>query len=62
MLNKRGPRIEPCGTPDIMFSHVILNLEGNLESLSKQEMTIHKDVVLRLVSHDKYNQKLSIGQ
>ena len=23
MLNKRGPKIEPCGTPDLTFSSVL---------------------------------------
>ena len=71
MFDKRGPRMEFCGTPDIffpmhskgiLFSFFVFDSEGNLESFLKQEVTIHKHVVLRLVNHGKYNQALSIGQ
>ena len=61
MLNKSSPKIEPCGTPD-MFSHVLKDSEGKLDSFSKKEVTIHKYVVLQVVNHGKYNKMLSIGQ
>ena len=71
MLNKRGPKIEPCGAPDFQYSPMnckniqllffVFDSEGNLE-FSKQEVTVHKHVVLQLISHGKYNQILSIGQ
>ena len=46
----------------ILFWFFVFDSEGNFESFSKQEMKIHKHVVLQLVNHGKYNQTLSIGQ
>ena len=70
-LNKRGPEIEPCGKPDIVFSYAlsedpifvfIYDSEGNLELFSKREVIVHTHVVLQLVNHYKYNEMSSISQ
>ena len=60
MLNKGGPKIEHCGTPGkifpckrVLFWVFVFDSESNLEIFSKQEVTIHKHVVLQLVNHGK---------
>ena len=56
MINKTDTKIEPCGAPDKKFSHVLhedlffylaFDLEGNLESFSKQEVIFQRHVVLQ---------------
>ena len=69
MLNKSGPKIDPCGTPDTISSHelyedpiFLLYSLDNLESFLMPGVTVRRHVVLQLASHDKCNEKLLRGR
>ena len=68
MLNNKGPRINPCGMPQVI-SHQSLKLEPIFvlyfwllrESLKKYKLVSSRPYASNLVNHEEYSHTLLIN-
>ena len=67
MLNRTGPKIGPCGTPDTITSHRLYAIpyllsiyvfEDSYALALKLKVKVHKHLVLQLIDHGKGSQLL----
>ena len=70
MLNKSGAKMDPIGTPDIssqnlwesiaytIFLFFVYDFEGSYAPVLKLKVTGHKQLLLRLTTHDTHNRIL----
>ena len=68
MLNRSGPKINSCRTPEKISSHrqrqyhslfFVCGFEDSYALASKLEVIGHKHLILRLTDHGRYSRMLS---